>query len=500
MKSIILGLSLLLVFLVFGTATYLFTARSGPAATTFANVQRLHSEKPEERRAAAEALAWTTADELGLSIPALTKAQEDVEVSVAVAAATALEAAGYNALRARSAGDLDAAGAGLVQGAHDARPAVRVAAALGLVHLLRDAGKAKDLNWPAKPDPATLVEPVTMLLADPAEPVRLDGVRTLALLADQVKFSTPPALVKTLESDPSAEVRATIAGSLHHYRGGPFSVVQALFKTIEAEGEKLPSGYNNCLGSLHPRSGRHWIETPAGEVVPRLVESLSHRNRLVRYNAAALLGGYGSEAAPAIPGLLALLNEPIDAESSVLGVDPAASAVQTLSRVAPKTSQAPDVIAALVRLLADPAADGLRRSTAASALAEFGPAAAESAVPVLIEVLKQPGPTTRNRRAVPAVAAASALGRFAVGTPQAEAVIDALIGALKSEQRFTREAAARSLGLFGPAAARAVAPLKDLSENDDEGGVQEAADTALEKIAPAPTPAEDAGAATKPGV
>ena len=99
-----------------------------------------------------------------------------------------------------------------------------------------------------------------------------------------------------------------------------------------------------------------------------------------------------------------------------------------LGRIAPSTKSAGEAIAALDRLLRIRPAEANFQIAAADALADFGPAA-ESAVPDLIQVLKESSGDRGVARQVMSTAA-RALVRIAPGTPSSEEAMRALTEAL----------------------------------------------------------------------
>jgi HEAT repeat protein len=116
--------------------------------------------------------------------------------------------------------------------------------------------------------------------------------------------------------------------------------------------------------------------------------------------------------------------------------------------------------------------DQYARKMAAERLGDMGPAA-RSAVPVLIQALKDWDFLVRHR-------AAEALGKIGADP---ETVVPALTASLGDKHPIVRAMAAESLGKFGPAAASALPTLrKQLSDAHPQA--QDRAARAIEAIAP----------------
>jgi HEAT repeat protein len=118
--------------------------------------------------------------------------------------------------------------------------------------------------------------------------------------------------------------------------------------------------------------------------------------------------------------------------------------------------------------------DALERRLAAHALAEIGPAA-RAAVPVLIEVLRDPQSFVR-------VWAAAALARVEPENPDA---ITALVAATRDGISFVRSLAAWHLGRLGPRHPGIASVLPELREllNDNDTSVRAETLVALENLA-----------------
>jgi HEAT repeat protein len=119
-----------------------------------------------------------------------------------------------------------------------------------------------------------------------------------------------------------------------------------------------------------------------------------------------------------------------------------------------------------------------RRAAAAAALARFDPIQIESAVPVLVEVLRETAADLGPR----ASSVCLTLGPAAAGVPRPDDSVSALTRALDSEPEFRRTNAALALAQFGPRAREAAPRLRALATEDKQRLVRDAAASALEAI------------------
>ena len=122
----------------------------------------------------------------------------------------------------------------------------------------------------------------------------------------------------------------------------------------------------------------------AGKVIAGLREVVRTGRPEIQSNAADALAEFGPAAESAVPDLILAIQEA--AREKRYHVTWRASVA--LGRIAPSTKSAGDAIAALHGLLRIRPAEANFQIAAADALADFGPAA-ESAVPDLIQVLKE---------------------------------------------------------------------------------------------------------------
>ncbi len=104
----------------------------------------------------------------------------------------------------------------------------------------------------------------------------------------------------------------------------------------------------------------------------------------IQWNAADALADFGPAAESAVPDLILTIQEAARKKQYQVTW----RAAVALGRIAPSTKSAGEAIAALQWLLRIRPAEANFQIAAANALADFGPAA-ESAVPDLIQVLKE---------------------------------------------------------------------------------------------------------------
>jgi HEAT repeat protein len=188
--------------------------------------------------------------------------------------------------------------------------------------------------------------------------------------------------------------------------------------------------------------------------------------RIARQRADALrsIGDFGSEAASALPELVAGLQD--------RDVNVKVAAAWAISQVSPSTNEA--TIQALGQALSD--ADPRVRSLAAVALRHIGPKAAET-VPLLIAALDDPVAFVR----APAADALGAIGpaaRDAVGPLSKRLTV-------KDEQVFVLRSIAYALGNIGPDARSALPALEQALKMVR---VSYAAQSAILKIKGLPVP------------
>jgi HEAT repeat protein len=230
------------------------------------------------------------------------------------------------------------------------------------------------------------------------------------------------------------------------------------------------------------------IEPGNAETVPALIQQLQVGNTAQCLAAAKVLGRLGSDAAPALLPLSALLlevgdrlqSEKLPEEEKLATAMPTedeelAVAVLTAFRnFGPGVQDVVPAIAARVRCPDRPKVF----HAAVETVGLLGPEARTS-VPSLLAVL----PQVSGRRRSHVAAALANMG------PAGRPAIPALIGLLRDEETMTRFWAARALGNIGPEASQAIPELACLLSmaptKADPTNVQDEAFSALEKIGPA---------------
>ncbi len=173
----------------------------------------------------------------------------------------------------------------------------------------------------------------------------------------------------------------------------------------------------------------------AGKVIAGLGGVVRTGRPEIQPDAADALGGFGPAAESAVPDLILAIEEAAREKHDHVTW----RASVALGRIAPRTKSAGEAIAALDRLLRIRPAEANFQIAAADALAGFGPAA-ESAVPDLIQVLKESSGEGGGDRQVMATAA-RALVRIAPGTPSSEEAMRALTEALPRLRAIAKDRA-----------------------------------------------------------
>jgi HEAT repeat protein len=175
--------------------------------------------------------------------------------------------------------------------------------------------------------------------------------------------------------------------------------------------KQLKDGDNEARRAAATALGEGGAESKAA--VPALIKALKDRDTFVRRFSARALGDIGPDARAAVPALKSALN---DAKSEVRS-----EAARALGRLG---SAGVETLADIVR---DDKKDPATRRQAIDSLGSLG-AAAHSAVPVLIEVVKGPGAGGKNKKKMAPddlrVNAATALGSLA--TPDDKDAIETL--------------------------------------------------------------------------
>jgi HEAT repeat protein len=319
-------------------------------------------------------------------------------------------------------------------------------------------------------------EPVVKLLRHPDINIAADAASALTWLKP-----TGPASVTLLldalkrestdKDDPAAVsyVRNAAAEALAGAGKGSEAAVPALVDLIlkaRVEDVERMSRPGRVTGTGEGVSGPvlalRRIGAPA---VPSLVPLLKNEQSIVRYQAAAILGGMGPAGAPALPDVLAALEAERGLPTGQMYV------FEELATAALNLGGDQEKITTPVIALLSHEEEGVRYG-AVRLISRIGRRAA-AAVPKLIELLNDP--------VVPVqIAAAEALGSIG---PAAKGATGALAKKVEADDVDLARAATRSLRAFGPAAAPAVPALARVLDSSDQNFCIEAAQ-ALAAIGP----------------
>jgi HEAT repeat protein len=378
--------------------------------------------------------------------------------AVRVAAVNALGLIGSSVVKSGSDGEtVRASATALLECVKDPEPSVRSAAAISLGEI---TPPRSDLTATPAIDRATVMDALVELLGDRDAEVRRAAINAIA---SHPSGSDPPKLLAEGFKDELAQNRAEAVSCLGVYRQGLDSWAPILIQLAERDPDR--SVRQQCFDTL-----AHAFKRPAVTVavVPVLAAGLRSKDAGVRSQLASVLSGFTADGREAIPDLLRVLREWLDAHRGPNrgDDDPAHSAAIALGRIAPGSAEAKEVIAALIELarFSPEGGVGWAPAAAADALGEFGPAAVES-VPVLIKFLNDAGANDKFNERHATVA--TAIGKIAPETPAAEQAVAALLAVLKSKEWQSRRAAVNALSQFGPRAAAAIPGLRALKDDHD---------------------------------
>ncbi len=261
------------------------------------------------------------------------------------------------------------------------------------------AGRAEDLP------------PLIAALQDPQMPVRADAADELRLFGKEARSAVPA--LKAALADPEAVVGIRAAAALGWIDPGNADAVTRLITlATAAQGPRREA--IEALGDLG---------AAARKAVPALRGLLTDRDKRVRAAAAESLGLIGPDAVSGVSDLLPLLD---DKEIGPLAAD-------ALGRIGPTARGAiPHLLAALRRNPVE------ANWACAVALIRIEPAAAEPAIPVLINALESPDERTRW----------DARWCFTALGPTTEKAVPKLLPLLTHADDHVRWAATRVLGIL----------------------------------------------------
>ncbi len=392
----------------------------------------------------------------------LTAALKDQDISVRHEAAAAIGAIGPGAEPAVPAlvEALNDDHAMKIQAAHAlARIGAGSVSRLGAI--VKDKGRGRwavSILGELGPAAAPAVDSLRAALKSATDEFAREIMRTLGRIGPDAAAAAPE-LIEILNGKDN-KLRLAAANALGNVRAT--DAIPVLEKLVQAEDTE--EGADLALAAA---GGLVLIEGPKGEhlplVLPRLIAGLDNKSRLIRREAATVIGAVGPAAAAAIPALVRGLQDPdpgvcIDSLRALTSV---ASGKQT-------TRLVPQVMTLLSSKIP------YVRYTACYALGSFGATATE-AVPLLEGNLRDPDTHLQ-------VTSAWALVRIRPNNRAvAEECLAPLVRGLKMPDPQGRAEAARTLGSLGPWAQAAIEPLGGLLEDNDEN-VRQAAQDSLQKI------------------
>ncbi|WP_422927798.1 HEAT repeat domain-containing protein [Singulisphaera sp. PoT] len=343
----------------------------------------------------------------------------------------------------------------LIEALADEAPEVRTEAAVSLGIYVPQAIKAGKASGQAAS------RALADALSDKSPATREAAVRSLAAIAAAgPPSSAPSAIYGVLAKDDSPEVRSSAAWALASFKESPDATAKALLEAMRRDQARVRTEATKSLNAL----------TPTPELLQPLTDALGDKEREVQSSAAMNLGKLGAKGIPAVPALIAVLDQPPPPPkprtmSFTPDWDPACYAAIALARITPKTPAAVEAIEALAKML--DSESPARRDSAAAVLAEFGPAAA-TVIPTLLTLgrkAQEPVPDAEKTRVGNAI---WLLGQIAPGTPAEAEVIATLTQALPKQVAADDIALSHrliyALGRFGPAAKDALPALRAIGE------------------------------------
>jgi HEAT repeat protein len=427
------------------------------------------------------------------AIPLLVSRLDDSDARLRAAAAAAIGTIVAQPKTAKTLGadEAHAVATKLLATLRDEAASARFAAAMAL----RSLAASKQPQFDFERAAGALVE----RLDDPDVVVRREAVGALAVIGPMAADDPPPRLVAALE-DPDKSVRETVVNALGRYIHGRHRLVPALIRRIERDGPEVreselavlrllqPVVTGTTPATLRPQPGSF-----APEDVSTLIAALRSGEPAVRCVAARNLGLFFAEARSAVPALVETLthslHSPLGAApagaSRSLRYDPAAAAAEALGRIA-QFGASLEAILALREALRSPRV--APRDAAATALGQFGPAAAVTLpdlITALRETLATEEPASDSEDSLGTVPftgywIAEAIGQIAE-KEESSAAVAALADAMAAKSARTREGAANAFLSLAPNSKIARARLRALLRHPDQG-FRIAAESILKKV------------------
>lgn len=324
--------------------------------------------------------------------------------------------------------------------------------------------------------PQTVMDELSRMVVDRDTTVRLAAIRALAPGFGPPGTAIPPpqALAEGLK-DEAAQNRVAAISGLNRCNQGLDPWLPILFQLAEQDPDaSVRNQSETTIGQA--------FKPPAitAAVVPYLRGRLASKDAEIRGLAVTVLGTLNADSRPAIPDLLRVLNEPpgpdgIPSQAPSQSDGLAHATILALGKIAPNSSRAKEVIAALTEVVRK--GPPRRHASAAWALRKFDDAA-EPAVPVLITLIKEAPPDDPFERKAASI---EALGRIAPETASADQAIAALQPFILSKNYPCQVAAIEALSQFGPKAKSALPSLRPLMDKG-YAAVREAATRAVQSI------------------
>ncbi len=279
------------------------------------------------------------------------------------------------------------------------------------------------------------------ILNGPDRRMRVCAADVLGMMGPAARASVP-SLMAACEHPDADEKRERVAleavRSLGRIGPGARGAVPLLNRLLDADETMKDASIGVDLFVLDLATALDRLGDPP---VKKLLDAFLRKQEL-GWEYAAQLARFGPRATAAIPGLRAALSD------KRLGVRlPAAVA---LASIAPS---APESIPVLIEALDHPDDEDGELDTAACALGELGPSA-RAALPALIRLVGKRCDVEDVYRALARI------------DPEASVCIPPLISALNHESPEIVDVAANCLGLLGPRAKAAVAPLAAVMTRD----------------------------------
>jgi HEAT repeat protein len=454
------------------------TQDRGLSRTSAEAIRRLRSSSAVDRAAATSELESVERSEVPLVIPQLMTVLKDPDSEVRAQAARSLSRVLTEALIAGDDGTEIRAGlVALLEASRDRQPIVRIWAIMGMqiiadrvAYAKLEARGARPAKPPTNVDERRWVSAFLAALSDSNSEVRAAAARALGPVGSRNNSTLPTPLIAALE-DEASELRIAAASALPHYKSGLEPTLPILFRLLEHDEIGVRKASDLALREIQP----------SVEYLPVMLGALTSPNPVVRVATIEFLTRLGPDAKAGVPALIEMLNakgdpEPIQppSERTIALHNERYRLTEALARIAPKTEYAGDAVSALSdQLKLD---DRSAKESAASALAQFGPAAGP-AIPILLEQIRLP----RNSNE-PAFqrSYARTLARIAPQTTSAGEVATALLELYQSESHWKRDSAdplrlahgdscravaALALGEFGAKSSGAIPTLLDELRN-----------------------------------